>query len=306
MSVWNCFDVSNALDVSNAQWHGLNFKKNILCQKESFRCIVSPKISINGQKHNVIHNGTHSFIHSELIHYYLSNQIKYLLKYIFPQTPGIPALDGLSKDSIWNHSQTFYINDLSVSRSDRKCKCIFIFLKQSQLIMWLTHKWLETHGSVFSIVATAALVLKHQDISTHSAGWEFTLLDQFHTNMLHLQWTKSETEIKSIKNLPSCLRVKNSPWPSGIMGKISELGWSQRTPLLPRWVAGNSLLPSRHRYCSLPLTGNCEMVTSMPLGPSMSMLLGVTMVMEEQTPATRPSQRKGRSELSHSVFSVQL
>ena len=33
----------------------------------------------------------------------------------------------------------------------------------------LTHKWLETHEYVISTVATAALVLKHQVISNHSA-----------------------------------------------------------------------------------------------------------------------------------------
>ena len=34
---------------------------------------------------------------------------------------------------------------------------------------WLTHKQLETHGCVLSIVATDAMVLKHQAISIHSA-----------------------------------------------------------------------------------------------------------------------------------------
>ena len=33
----------------------------------------------------------------------------------------------------------------------------------------LTHKHLETHGSVLSTVATDALVLKHQAISIHIA-----------------------------------------------------------------------------------------------------------------------------------------
>ena len=35
-----------------------------------------------------------------------------------------------------------------------------------------THEWLETNGCIISTVATDALVLKHQDISTHSADWE--------------------------------------------------------------------------------------------------------------------------------------
>ena len=41
----------------------------------------------------------------------------------------------------------------------------------------LTHKQLETHGCVISTVATDALVLKHQFISTHSADYMFIKLD---------------------------------------------------------------------------------------------------------------------------------
>ena len=33
----------------------------------------------------------------------------------------------------------------------------------------LTHKKVETHGLILSTVATDVLVLKHQDISIHSA-----------------------------------------------------------------------------------------------------------------------------------------
>ena len=50
----------------------------------------------------------------------------------------------------------------------------------------LTPKQLETHGCVFSIVATDALVLKHQTISTHSADEIIFVLDQFHTEILYL------------------------------------------------------------------------------------------------------------------------
>ena len=35
---------------------------------------------------------------------------------------------------------------------------------------FVNHKQLETHGCVLSTVATDALVLKHQAISTHSAN----------------------------------------------------------------------------------------------------------------------------------------
>ena len=51
----------------------------------------------------------------------------------------------------------------------------------------LTHKQLETHGCAISIVATDALVLKHQGISTHSAEQLIIVLHQFHTKTLHLQ-----------------------------------------------------------------------------------------------------------------------
>ena len=55
-----------------------------------------------------------------------------------------------------------------------------------QLLSTLTHKWLETHGCVFSTVATDALVLKHQAISTHSADWTIIVLHKFHTEILQL------------------------------------------------------------------------------------------------------------------------
>ena len=38
-----------------------------------------------------------------------------------------------------------------------------------EIIYWLTLKHRETHGCVVSIVASDALVLKHQAISIHNA-----------------------------------------------------------------------------------------------------------------------------------------
>ena len=43
----------------------------------------------------------------------------------------------------------------------------------------LTHKQLEMHEYILSIVATDALVLKHQAISIHSANYILIVLDQF-------------------------------------------------------------------------------------------------------------------------------
>ena len=53
------------------------------------------------------------------------------------------------------------------------------------------------HGCIISTVATDALVLKHQDISTHNTDWE-VVLEQAQTNILHLQQTISEIAIKFI------------------------------------------------------------------------------------------------------------
>ena len=50
----------------------------------------------------------------------------------------------------------------------------------------LTLKQLERREGAFSNVATDALVLKHQTISTHSADEIFIVLDQFDTKILRL------------------------------------------------------------------------------------------------------------------------
>ena len=59
----------------------------------------------------------------------------------------------------------------------------------------LTPKQLETHECVFSNVATDGLVLKHQTISTHSADEIIFVLEQFHTEILYLNWTTQENKI---------------------------------------------------------------------------------------------------------------
>ena len=53
-------------------------------------------------------------------------------------------------------------------------------------ITGLPHKRQEMHGRIISTVATAALVLKHQAISSHSADEIFIVPDQFHTKILYL------------------------------------------------------------------------------------------------------------------------
>ena len=50
----------------------------------------------------------------------------------------------------------------------------------------LTHTQLEMHGCILSIVATDALVHKHQVISINSADWIFIVLDQFRMEILQL------------------------------------------------------------------------------------------------------------------------
>ena len=57
----------------------------------------------------------------------------------------------------------------------------FISLHNNEMyIHLLTHKQLEINVCVLSTVATDALVLKHQAISTHDAEYIFIVLDQFH------------------------------------------------------------------------------------------------------------------------------
>ena len=58
------------------------------------------------------------------------------------------------------------------------------------------------HGYVISIVATDALVLKHQDISSHSADLILILIDNIHAKPWSLLWTNWETKIMFKKNNP--------------------------------------------------------------------------------------------------------
>ena len=62
----------------------------------------------------------------------------------------------------------------------------YIFLNTCAVQWRLTPKQLETHGCVFSIVATDELVLKHQIISAHIADKIIIASDQCHTEILHL------------------------------------------------------------------------------------------------------------------------
>ena len=59
---------------------------------------------------------------------------------------------------------------------------------------YLAHKRLETQGCVISGVATAALVLRHQAISSHNADKIFIVLDQLQTKIVHLLWKTLENK----------------------------------------------------------------------------------------------------------------
>ena len=65
----------------------------------------------------------------------------------------------------------------------------------------LTHKYLETHGCLVSIVATDALVLyvRPSVPTVHSASEIFVVLYQFHLKILHLLSTTLENIIMSEK-----------------------------------------------------------------------------------------------------------
>ena len=73
--------------------------------------------------------------------------------------------------------------------------------------LWPINDW-KRIGCLISTLVTAALALKHQAISTHSAEQVLTVLDQFHKNMLDTQQTNLETDITFLKKLPTHLRVK--------------------------------------------------------------------------------------------------
>ena len=77
-------------------------------------------------------------------------------------------------------------------------------------VLWwlLSPQQLKIHRYAVSIVATDALMLKHQAISNHSADKVFIVFDQFHTKTLHLMWTTSENCITFWKISPRYLRVK--------------------------------------------------------------------------------------------------
>ena len=64
----------------------------------------------------------------------------------------------------------------------------------------LTHKQLETQVCLISTVTTAALVLKHKAISSHSADYILIVSDQFHTTILYFLSKTSENKITNDEN----------------------------------------------------------------------------------------------------------
>ena len=97
-----------------------------------------------------------------------------------------------------------------------------------------THKYLERHGSVISTVATDALVLKHQAISTHNTDQASIVLNQFHTNALPLQWTAPQIKFTFWKKWPHRL----TPW-----GRVKYIFIGNLTII----GSDNGLLPGRHQ-----------------------------------------------------------
>ena len=86
---------------------------------------------------------------------------------------------------------------------------------QMQTNQCVTHKQLETHGCIFSTVATDAMVLKHQGISIHSTDciliyWT-SFIQRYHSFREQYQTTKWHFEKK--KRILSCLRVNH--WAGG-------------------------------------------------------------------------------------------
>ena len=62
-------------------------------------------------------------------------------------------------------------------------------------VVHVTHTHLETHGCVLRTVATDALVLKHQGISSHSSDHCLPVSDK----SIYSEWTILENKIKLLK-----------------------------------------------------------------------------------------------------------
>ena len=89
---------------------------------------------------------------------------------------------------------------------------------------YLTPKQLETHGCVISNVATGALVLKQETISAHSADKIIIVLDQFHTEILHLKRTTRDNRITVWKHYPVVYQLKKN---SGFWEKVASASVSE-------------------------------------------------------------------------------
>ena len=63
------------------------------------------------------------------------------------------------------------------------------------------------HGCVLSTLATDALVLKPQAISTHNADTTFLVLDQFHDKILHLWWKTLKNKL-NVEKMPQLFKGK--------------------------------------------------------------------------------------------------
>ena len=64
-------------------------------------------------------------------------------------------------------------------KHDYLFKQMFLYHTQIRIGCYLTHKQQDTNGCVHSNIATDALGVKNQEMSTHSSDWICILLDQF-------------------------------------------------------------------------------------------------------------------------------
>ena len=101
------------------------------------------------------------------------------------QSWGLPHLRDLTKNSYYSE-----LDQYSASNSNTRCTA------RVETCM-LTHGRLETHAFAINIVATAALVLKHQAISDQSADYyyEFCCIGPVLHQMFNSHCKKWETEI---------------------------------------------------------------------------------------------------------------
>ena len=102
------------------------------------------------------------------------------LPVVFPQTERLCGVSA-NRKAVWCFRKQKGCQD---DRENIERLPMWLMYYLCNQIAILTHKQLETHGCLLSTVATDALVLKHQGISSHSADLILIALEKFHRKIL--------------------------------------------------------------------------------------------------------------------------